>query len=138
MQYFVKEKDLITFEYGGVSSAFYHLYVVKQNGLYDSFQRDLEFIEVKGRDGDLVIDNKRRRSKTISLECFIDLEKSELPLETLAENIEEWLQGEVAYKNLSFSNNVKIFKAICVNNLSINEVVKNVVDVQIRFKIQPS
>ena len=92
MQYFVKEKDLITFEYGGVSSAFYHLYVVKQNGLYDSFQRDLEFIEVKGRDGDLVIDNKRRRSKTISLECFIDLEKSELPLETLAENIEEWLQ----------------------------------------------
>lgn len=138
MQYFVKEDQLITFEYGGVSSAFYHLYVTKQNGLYDSFERDLEFIEIKGRDGDLIIDNKRKRSKTISLECFIDLENIELPLEVLAENIEEWLQGEVAYKDLTFSNNEKIFKAICVNSLNINEVIKSVVDVQIRFKIQPS
>lgn len=138
MQYFVKENELTTFEYGGVSSAFYHLYVTKQNGIYDSFERDLEFIEIKGLDGDLIIDNKRKRSKTISLECFIDLENVELPLETLALNIEEWLQGDVSYKNLTFSNNEKVFKAICVNTLSINEVIKNVVDVQIRFKIQPS
>lgn len=138
MQYFVKENELNTFNYGGVSSASFFLYLNNTNGLYDSFERDVEFKEIKGRDGDLVIDNKRKKSKTISLECFIDLEKATKDLDTLSEEIENWIHGTVDYKELSFSNSKKTFKAICSNQINISEALKNLAIVQIRFKVQPN
>lgn len=138
MQYFVKENELNTFSYGGVSSASFFLYVTNINGLFDSFERDLEFKEIKGRDGDLVIDNQRRKSKTISLECFIDLEKATKDLDTLSEEIENWIQGTVGYKILNFSNTKKTFNAMCVNQINISEALKDLAIVQIRFKVQPS
>lgn len=138
MQYFVKENQLNTFTYGGVSSASFFLYLNNINGLYDSFERDLEFKEINGRDGDLVIDNKRRKSKSISLECFIDLEKATKDLDTLSDEIEKWIQGSVSYKTLSFSNSKKTFNAICSNQINISEAIRNLAIVQIRFKVQPS
>lgn len=137
MQYFVKENELNTFTYGGVSSASFFLYLNKINGLYDSFERDIEFKEIKGRDGDLAIDNQRRKSKTISLECFIDLEKATKDLDTLSEEIENWIQGNIDFKTLSFSNSKKTFNAICSNQINIGEALKNLAIVQIRFKVQP-
>ncbi|HHD2753298.1 TPA: phage tail domain-containing protein [Clostridium perfringens] len=138
MQYFIKENELNTFNYGGVSSASFFLYLNNINGIYDSFERDIEFKEIKGRDGDLVIDNQRRKSKTLSLECFIDLEKATKDLDTLSEEIENWIQDTMEYKTLSFSNSKKTFSAICSNQIKISEALKNLAIVQIRFKVQPN
>ena len=51
MQYFVNEDELISFMYGEVPSTLYSLYVLDVKNLNNGFERDIEFIEVPGRDG---------------------------------------------------------------------------------------
>ena len=61
MQYFVNKEELIRFSFGGINSASFSIFATEVKGLYNSFERDVEFIEVPGRDGDLLIDNKRKK-----------------------------------------------------------------------------
>lgn len=137
MQYYINDNELIDFNYGEISSTSFFLYVTNIQGLNDSFERDIEFLEIKGRDGELPIDNQRRKSKDIILEAFIDLESSTTNLEILATEIENWLQADIAYKDLIFSNSNKVHKAICINKISISEIIEDLAEVQIKFKIQP-
>lgn len=139
MDYYIKEDELITFSFGGVSSDTFSLYVTKIQGLYNGFERDIEFIEVKGRDGDIPINNNRRKSKDITVEAFIDVEKCYIKdFEFIASEIENWLQGEVCYNTLVFSNYEKPLKAICINQISIDESIKDLGEVQIKFRVQPN
>ena len=36
-------------------------------GLLDTFERDIELVEIQGRDGELIIDNQRKKSKVYHL-----------------------------------------------------------------------
>ena len=138
MQYFVDENELISFIYGGVSSTLYSLYVLNVQGLNNAFERDIKFIEVPGRNGDLIIDNNRRKSKEIRIEGFIDFEKSYIEsFEDLCSEIENWLQGEVELNTLKFSNSYKSYNAICTS-VEIDEVIENLGEVTMKFNIQPS
>lgn len=137
MQYFINKEELISFIYGDVSSTLYSLYVLDVQGLNNSFERDIEFFEVSGRDGDLIIDNQRKKSKEITIEGFIDFEKSYIEtFEDLCSEIENWLQGEVNLNTLKFSNSHRTYKAICTS-IEIDEVLENFGEVIIKFKIQP-
>lgn len=131
--------NLLEFIYGGVASSTYFLYLTNIEGLYDSFERDIEFIEVQGRDGDLAIDNKRKKSKDITLEGFIDLDRisNSVEFSKVANDIEQWLQGEVKYKPLQIKGESKIYNAICINQIKISEVIEGLGEVMITFKIQP-
>lgn len=138
MQYFVNEEELISFIYGDVSSTLYSLYVLKVQGLNNAFERDIEFVEIPARDGDLIIDNSRKKSKEIRVEGFIDLEKSYIEnFEDLVEEIGKWLQSEVELKTLKFSNSYKTYTALCTG-IEINEVMEGLGEVIIKFKIQPA
>ena len=135
MDYYVDTNELTSFFYGGVNSATFNLYLTDLGNLYDSFERDIELIEVAGRDGDLLIDNKRKKSKEVAFTGFIDVEKSEMSMPMLAKAIEDWLQGEVKYKELIVEN--KTYSAICINQISIKEVMEQLGEIQIKFRIQP-
>lgn len=135
MNYYVNVDELTPFFYGGVDSATFNLYLTDLGDLYNSFERDIEFVEVAGRDGDLLIDNKRKKSKEVTLTGFIDMEQNNVPMPTLAKTIEEWLQGEVKYKELIVEN--KAYNAICINQISIKEVMEQLGEIQIKFRIQP-
>lgn len=137
MQYFVDENELISFIYGGVSSTLYSLYVLNVQGLNNAFERDIKFIEVPGRNGDLIIDNNRRKSKEIKIEGFIDHSKSYIEtFDELVIEIEKWLQSEVKLNKLQFSNSFRTYKAICTG-IEIDEVIERLGQVLIKFKIQP-
>ena len=137
MQYFVNEDELISFTYGEVSSTLYSLYVLDVKNLNNGFERDIEFIEVPGRDGDLIVDNLRIKSKEITVEAFIDFDKSFIDnFEDLCAEIEDWLQGEVKVDTLAFSNFNKVYNAICTG-LEIEEVMEGLGEVNITFLIQP-
>lgn len=137
MQYYADKNELISFVYGGVTSASFFLYATNVQGLYNSFERDVEFIEIPGRDGELAIDNKRKKAKEIKLECFIDLEEANKDLSTLAAEIEDWLQGSLSYKDLKINTSHKTFKAICVNSIEIAEVIQDLAEILITFRVQP-
>ena len=76
MQYYVNENELMNFTYNGVSSTSFFMVIEEIEGLLDTFERDIELIEIKGRDGELVIDNQRKKSKNITITGQIDVEKS--------------------------------------------------------------
>lgn len=137
MQYFVNEDELISFMYGEVSSTLYSLYVLDVKNLNNGFERDIEFIEVPGRDGDLIVDNFRKKSKEITIEAFIDLSKSFIEsFEDLCVEIEDWLQGEVKVDTLAFSNCGKVYNAICTK-VEIEEVMEGLGEAYITFLVQP-
>ena len=138
MQYFIDENELISFIYGDVSSTLYSLYVLNVQGLNNAFERDIEFVEIPARDGDLIINNSRKKSKEITIEGFIDFEKSYIEsFEDLCSEIENWLQGEVELNTLKFSSSYKSYNAICTS-VEIDEVIENLGEVTIKFNIQPS
>lgn len=138
MQYFVDENELISFIYGDVSSTLYSLYVLNVQGLNNAFERDIEFVEIPARDGDLIINNSRKKSKEITIEGFIDFEKSHIEnFEELCSEIENWLQSEVKLNKLQFSNSFKTYKAICTG-IEIDEVIDGLGEAFIKFRIQPS
>ena len=95
MQYYVNENELMNFTYNGVSSTSFFMVIEEIEGLLDTFERDIELIEIKGRDGELVIDNQRKKSKNITVIGHIDVEKSNKKIDVLSKDIENWLQKEV-------------------------------------------
>ena len=62
MIYYVDKNSLEHFTFGGTSSASFNFIIVKNDNL-NSFENDFELIEIPGRSGDLVIDNKRKKNK---------------------------------------------------------------------------
>lgn len=137
MQYFVNKEELIRFSFGGINSASFSIFATEVKGLYNSFERDVEFIEVPGRDGDLLIDNKRKKAKEIEITCYLDMEDIKGTMGELAEAVEDWLQGEVKYKTLEFSHYYKPLKAICTSSFDAEEVMENLGEFTIKFRVQP-
>lgn len=138
MQYYVNENELISFNYNEVSSTSFFMIIEEINGLIDSYEKDVEFIEVKGRDGELIIDNKRKKSKDITIKGHIDVEKLIGDITDVALEIENWLQGTVSYKPLIFSEHRFIYQAICVNQIKLSEVIENLCEFEIKFRVMPN
>ena len=81
--------------------------------------RDFELISVPGRNGDLIIDNGKKKNNEIRLLCKLDTRRNKNFTEACM-FIEEWLQGELGYKDLIFPDGYK-FKAICIGQINIEK-----------------
>ena len=138
MQYYVNENELMNFTYNGVSSTSFFMVIEEIEGLLDTFERDIELIEIKGRDGELVIDNQRKKSKNITITGHIDVEKSNKRIDTLAKDIENWLQEEVSYKTLIFKNHKFKYEALCFNQIKLSEVIEDLCEFEIIFRVTPN
>ena len=62
MQYFIDKDKLEYFVYGGTSSASFN-FIIMENDNLNSFENDFELVEIPGRNGDLLISNKRNKNK---------------------------------------------------------------------------
>lgn len=58
------------FVYNGVNSSDYGVFI-SGNALYDAPKRDVEYISVPGRNGDIVYDNRRYTNIDVVYPCFI-------------------------------------------------------------------
>lgn len=118
------------FTFNGFSSVDYNLKVQSSNHLSRPAKK-IEQIEVPGRTGDLIIDDGSKSNLTISIVCLVDCRlKEDLPL--LARSLSTWLQDPIGYQDLIFSDGMK-FKAICTNQIDIEEVVKSYGSIAITF-----
>ena len=131
MQYYVDKNSLEHFTFGGTSSASFNFIIVENNNL-NGFENDFELIEIPGRSGDLVIDNKRKKNKEINIEAYADIEGLG-DAHTVAKNIKQWLQGEVKYKDLTFSNDLTEYKAIVKGPIEIVEEMEGLLNINFKF-----
>lgn len=131
MQYYVDKNSLDYFVYGGTSSASFN-FIITENDNLNSFENDFELIEIPGRSGDLLINNNRKKNKEINIEAYVDLDGLG-DAKTVSKNIKQWLQGEVKYKDLTFSNDLTEYKAIVKGPIEIVEEVEGLLNINFKF-----
>lgn len=131
MQYYVDKNSLDYFVYGGTSSASFN-FIITENDNLNSFENDFELIEIPGRSGDLLINNNRKKNKEINIEAYVDIEDLG-DAETVAKNIKQWLQGEVTYKTLTFSNDLIEYEAIVKGAIEIVEEMEGLLNISFKF-----
>lgn len=131
MQYYVDKNSLDYFVYGGTSSASFNFIIVENDHL-NGFENDFELIEIPGRSGDLLINNNRKKNKEINIEAYADIEDLG-DAETVVKNIKQWLQGEVKYKTLTFSNDSTEYEAIVKGAIEIVEEMEGLLNISFKF-----
>ncbi len=131
MQYYVDKNSLDYFVYGGTSSASFNFMIVENDNL-NGFENDFELIEIPGRSGDLLINNNRKKNKEINIEAYVDLDGLG-DAKTASKNIKQWLQGEVKYKDLTFSNDLTEYKAIVKGPIEIVEEIEGLLNINFKF-----
>ena len=84
------------FTYDGVSSQDFGL-KIKKDGINNlsSPQRSYEAIQVKGRNGDLIIDNGNFENFTLEIECYLDSRES--GLNAVSKELIKWLISDLKY-----------------------------------------
>ena len=131
MQYYVDKNELESFTYGAISSTSFNFIIVSNDNL-NGFENDFELVEIPGRTGNLIIDNQRKKNKEINIEAYADIEEfGEASLVSKA--IRNWLQGEVKYKTLIFSNDYVKYEAIVLGNVEIVEEIENLLNIKFKF-----
>ena len=131
MQYYVDKNELESFTYGAISSTSFNFIIVSNDNL-NGFENDFELVEIPGRTGNLIIDNQRKKNKEINIEAYADIEEfGEASLVSKA--IKKWLQGEVKYKPLIFSNDSVKYEAIVLGNVEIVEEIENLLNIKFKF-----
>lgn len=130
MQWYKNITELDSFVYGANSSTFFN-FVYEANNL-NPFENDFELVSVLGRDGDLLIDNKRKKSKEVEIKGYIICEGVEPHI--LISKFNNWLLGEVEYKNLKFSNDPTKYMAIVKDGvIDIKLKTKKIYEVDFKF-----
>ena len=125
------------FIYDGISSKEFGI-KIKKGGInnFSSPQRSYETIQVKGRNGDLIIDNGNYENFTLEIECYLDARNSNL--NTISKEFKKWLLSDLKYKKLILGTDRDYYyEAICVNKIDISEVVKNFGECLIVFNCKP-
>ena len=131
MQYYVDKNELESFTYGAISSTSFNFIIVSNDNL-NGFENDLELVEIPGRTGNLIIDNQRKKNKEINIEAYADIEEFG-DVNLVSKAIKKWLQGEVKYKPLIFSNDYVKYEAIVLGNVEIVEEIENLLNIKFKF-----
>lgn len=136
MFYYIDKDKLEYFTFGGTSSASFNFIIVENDNL-NGFENDFEFVSVPGRTGDLIINNNRKKNKPINIKAYVDLEGLG-EAKVVAQNINNWLTGEVKYKPLTFSDDLTKYDAIVDGGVSIKEVIEGLLEISFKFNCKPS
>ena len=119
---------MLSFAYNNINSRAVGLLVVDSDHTR-GFQKDLEFVKVPGRTGDLIIDNKTFSNKVITTNCKI---KYRYPVVELVKTLENWLQSDSNYKKLEYSDEITV-DAVCYEALEVIKIAEGFYSVGIKF-----
>lgn len=124
------------FEYKGINSLDMHLRIVNEIS-FTSPELDIELIEIKGKDGDLIVDNQRLRSTPMSFPVHLRLPEG-LDVNEASTNISNWLKSDVGWHTLRFSGSEKYeYTAVCYEQFSVAEMLKRYGKTVITFTLKP-
>lgn len=135
MQYYTNKDELQYFVYDGISSADFNIVITKSNQL-SSPERNIEIIEINGRNNHLLIDKGNYKPFDLEIECYIDAEENNIY--EISRNIKKWLQSDFKFKKLIFSDDPEYYyEASCINKLDIEEVINLLGEFKITFLCNP-
>lgn len=123
----------MNFIYDGNSSKDFNIVVTKVIGRHDTPERDIESVEIPGKDGSLHNDNGSYKDKKIEIECYIKDEVSKY-----SRLINSWLYNKFEIKELWFDDEPDIFyEGLCINKISFSETFKYFNECKITFECKP-
>ena len=85
---------MLAFTFNGVSSEDFGI-IIEDSNIYTKARKKIEFIEVPGRTGDLIIYDNSRSNINLVLTCHIEVELADKP--NLLTQLDEWLNGHEGY-----------------------------------------
>ncbi|GKZ04080.1 hypothetical protein ANS017_26510 [Paraclostridium bifermentans] len=103
---------------------------VKKSNHLNSFENNIEFHKVAGRNGDLIIDDGNYNNKDIEVVSLLDCR--DLPTKSIIDTINKHFKGFKGYGDLKFSDGYE-FKAICKGQIVYNELFNDYYEVSIIF-----
>ena len=126
------------FKYKGINSLSKYLRI-KNSIIFPSPEADIELIEVLGRDGELVIDNKRLKGVSFPIEMKLSIPKDvDKTVSDVATEISNWLKGDIGWYPLEFSGSPNyVYTAMVYEQFNISERLKNRGHVTINFRLKP-
>lgn len=128
------DKDYF-FEYNGLNSNEFGLLIKDWNYL-DSPEKNIEEVEVPGRNGSLFIDHGNYKNRIIDITCLVDLRDKDK--NEVANKLNEWLLLDSSYKKLRISDDVDTYyEATCINKLSFTEILSDYFEIVISFSAKP-
>lgn len=130
-------EDRAHFIYNGLDSREFSLHI-ENDIFFSSPEADLEFVDVKGKDGSLAIDNKRLKDATFPIPVRIKETKGKTVNE-IATEVSNWLKGDIGWHPLYFSGQPDHeYEAIIYEQFDISETLKNFGRTIITFRIKPT
>lgn len=132
------------FNFDGVESLDYGI-VVKSSNFFDIAAKDIEFLPVPGRNGDLVIDNKRYKNIDITFEVrakipsmFDVYDDEEMNFDEYMRAVRKWLNQDGNYKKVEDSFSCDYFRlGVFMGDSKIERICKNVYDITLTFNCKP-
>ena len=126
---------MLYFTYKNKKSTDFGLMIYESNYLGCS-ERNIENIEVPGRNGNLLVDYGNFKNYQLTFNCDIKGKN----LDEVSMGLKNWLQTDFKYSNLDIYRNevkVKTFSATYISKLEIDEVANNYGEVILTFECEP-
>jgi phage-related protein len=126
----------VYFEYNGIKSIDKGL-LIKKGRHIDSPDRDATFQSIPGRNGDLIIDNRRFTNYEDEYDCWMK-PLSGQTIYDQARDIKNWLKGSYTYKKLIDSPEPNYYReAVCITKLDIEKMLLRFGAVKAVFNCKP-
>lgn len=123
------------FTYKGKTSDEMHL-KIENNLIFTAPARDIEFVAVGGRDGDIAFDRQRYESVIRSIPCT--LKPDRVGIEQLIHDVNDWLSTDVRYHDFTWSGDPNfIYKAIVSDGYDIQRLLSRYGKAILRFRFHP-
>lgn len=123
-----------SFTLGGIVSSEKGL-IVNEKKTYNAPERDVDFIEVPGRNGALIKDNKRFKNVRIEYNCYV---MPDWELSMTCRAVKAWLYGNLAYRILKDTYDKYYFrKATYKGEYDLEEWAYEIGYVPIQFECKP-
>lgn len=120
---------MLSFTFNGVSSENFNILIEEHNG-YTKGKKRVEFIQIPGRTGDLILYDNSRENIELVLKCNIIVELTDKV--NLLNQLDNWLNDGEGYKDLIFSNGLS-FKAVFIGELSLPTTENFYTDFELKF-----
>lgn len=129
------------FSFNGQDSRDFNLYITSKN-VFDKPERDVTFVQVSGRSGDLIIDNGKYNNLDLklSLRLFIDNygEPDNVAFYRCYDRVAEWLSQTAAYCVYTDSYNPEYYRMACIyGGLTVTQRRKDIADLELKLNCKP-
>ena len=136
MDYPKRGGEDVVFTYKGKTSNEMYL-KIENNLVFTAPQRDIEFVSVDGRDGDIAFDKQRYESIIRSIPCTL-MPNDRLDIEQLIHDIHDWLSTDVRYHDFTWSGDPNfVYKAIVSEGYDIHRLLSRYGKTVLAFRFHP-